>query len=188
VPHPRGSQDRGLIDRRALLVGAGATAAGVGAAIVGDRLGWFSLPLVSTPDPDVVVQRYLRRTEAVLIRVYDEALDRAAAPPATAALLTAFRAHHLDHLAALGGDEQDVADVPGPGAPDPAAQGLDPSGSVPVPPTDPAAWPPFFAALEAAAQARDATGVRTAQDGGLARTLALVAAAEAGHAQGWTRG
>jgi hypothetical protein len=188
VAEPPALDDRGLIDRRALLVGGGAAVAGVGVAVAGDRLGWFSVPLLSTPDPDVVVQRYLRRTEAVLLRVYDAALEVASAPDPSVARLVAFRAHHGDHLLALGGDEAEVADIPAPGVADPAAQGLDPAGTVPVPPADPAQGPDVYTGLERQAHARYTTGVRTAQRGGLARTLALAAAAEDGHAWGWSRG
>ena len=184
--HPRWD-DAGLIDRRALFIAGGAAATGAGVALAADRLGWFSLPLVSTPDPDVVVRRFLARTEAILVRVYDEALALPQPSPAVAQRLTAYRAHHQDHLDAYGGDRQDVRALE-PGGQDPAAQGLDPAGAVPVPPADPAAWPAFFAALEAAAGARDATGVRIAQDGDLARTCALVAASEAGHGLEWSRG
>lgn len=174
------------IDRRALLIGGSAVAAGVVLGTAGNRLGWWDIDVLGAANPERALLRVLRSGEANLIAAYDAALAGAADGAPVADRLAALRQHHVDHLAAMDGGEGDIEDADQPGQADPA----DPEGppAVPALPADPAQWPAYFGALEQGHAGVTATGVRISQDGELARLLALVLASETGHVQEWADG
>jgi hypothetical protein len=174
------------IDRRALLIGGTAVAAGVVLGTAGTRLGWWDIDVLGAADPDRALRRVLRSGEANLIAAYDAALAEAADGAPVAERLSAVRQHHADHLSALGGGDADIEDADQPGRSDPADPESPPA--VPALPGDPAQWPTYFGALEEGHAGVTATGVRISEDGGLARLLALVLASETGHVQEWADG
>jgi hypothetical protein len=175
------------IDRRALLLGTAAVACGIAVGTAAQRLGWWDPSLIGSADPDAAITRVARSGEAALIKAYDAALsDPVLAVPRYLSRLQEYRSHHLDHLAALGGDDRDVQDAPRPGQPDPDV----PGGAPPVPelPSDPAALPAYLAAAEQHRASLVSTGVRISTDGELARLQSLVVASETTHTAGWSRG
>lgn len=175
------------IDRRALLIGAGAVAGGVAIGAVAQREGWWEADLFGGSDPNAAISRVSRRSEAALIRAYDAALeDPAIAAAPLLARLQAYRDHHLDHLDSLGGGSDDIADAPAPGDVDPTQPNS--NANLAAIPTDPAAIPAYFAEAEQQRAGLLSTGVRISTDGELARLLTLVVASETTHAQGWSHG
>lgn len=175
------------IDRRTLLITAAAVAGGVGLGVVAEQRGWWTPAIVGSPDPDVAITRVSRSGEAALIRAYDTALEQVQPlPAATQERLEAYRAHHQDHLAALGGDEGDVAAAPAPGQPDATDPQAEPR--VPALPADADALPGYFADLERRHAQLLSTGVRISTGPDQARLLALIVAGETTHEIGWSRG
>ncbi len=174
------------IDRRALLIGGSAVAAGVLLGTVGDRLGWWDIDLPGGAGPDRALLRVLRSGEANLIAAYDAALAAAPDEAALAGRLAALRQHHVDHLRALDGDSSDIEQADRPGQADPDDPAAPPT--VPALPSEPAAWPGYFAALEDEHAGLTATGARISADGELARLLALILASETGHVREWANG
>ena len=176
------------IDRRTLLISAAAVAGGIGVGVLAERRGWWTPAIIGTPDPDAALTRVVRSSEAALIKAYDAAL--ASSPltvtAANAERLQAFRDQHADHLAALGGRQDDIDDAPGPGEPDPD----DPESSPTLPPLpgDDTALPGYLADAEQQHVMLLSTGVRIATGGELARLLGLIAASETTHVVGWSRG
>lgn len=165
------------IERRSLLIGGAALGLGAATGLVAANRGWWEVPILSSPDPDSALKRFSIRNEAQLVRWYDQAL--ATSETATDPRLERFRAHHLEHLTALGGTESDVAE-------------LEPIDSAALPaaelPTDRTGWPAFFAAREALAAEVDKTSCRISTDGSVARLFALISASETSHAVTWSRG
>jgi hypothetical protein len=174
------------IDRRALLIGGSAVAAGLVLGTAGNRLGWWDIDVLGGADPERALLRVLRSGEANLIAAYEAALAEAVQGGPVRDRLAVLRQHHTDHLAALDGGESDIEDADQPGR----ADSDDPEAppAVPALPTDPAQWPAYFGALEQGHADVTATGVRISEDGELARLLALVLASETGHVQEWTDG
>ena len=150
------------VERRAVLVGAGALGLGASlAACANGNSAFTSAPApsaVAGPPPDAV-RREVATAERALIAAYDAVI---AAFPDLAASLTAIRSQHADHLRAMA-DE----------------------GAEPAPAVAPASEAQGIAELRAAEQqaARDRrTSCVAATDTELARVLALIAASEQSHA------
>jgi hypothetical protein len=174
------------IDRRALLIGGAAVAAGVVLGTAGTRLGWWDIDVLGGADPDQALLRVLRSGEADLIAAYDAALAESSSAAGLADQLAAVRQHHLDHLTALDGGAADIERASRPGQPDPDDPQAPPV--VPALPGDPGGWPAYFGSLEDGHAGVTATGARISEDGELARLLSLVLASETGHARGWANG
>ncbi len=174
------------IDRRALLIGGSAVAAGLAVGAVGGRLGWWDVDILGLGNPDDALLRVARRAEAALIRAYDiVAEDPTTANATLGSRLAAYRQHHVDHLVALGGGQRDIDDAPAPGQAGPEQ----PAGApppVPALPEDSAMLPGYFAQLEQRHADLVATGARIAQRGDVARLMALILAGESANTAGWT--
>jgi len=173
------------IDRRALLIGAGAVAGGVALGTLADRLGWWDPTILGARDPDAAIARLIRSQEAIVVRAYDEAIAGGGGDAPTADRLATYRQHHADHLSELGGSERDVDDAPAPGEDDPErAEGAPaPAAALPTPDQ----WPGYFAALEEQHSGLLSTGVRIS-GGEQARLLSLITASESAHVLGWSGG
>lgn len=148
------------LTRRALLGGSAALAAGVLAACTSDPVPAPSDSPSPAADADAQVRVTVADGEAQLIALYDAVI---AAHPGLAPDLEPLRAEHLAHADA-------VAAAPSPAGPAPAV------GSRPQ-----ALAALIEAEQQAVAQRTGACEASTASD--LARTLALIAASEAGHAE-----
>ena len=148
------------LTRRALLGGSAALAAGVLAACTSDPTPAPSDSPSPTADVDAQVRVSVADGEAQLIALYDAVL---AAHPGLAADLEPLRAEHIAHADA-------VAATPTPAGPAPTV------GSRPQ-----ALAALIEAEQQAVAQRTGACEASTAAD--LARTVALIAASEAGHAE-----
>lgn len=174
------------IDRRALLIGGAAIGTGVLIGVAGERAGWWEIDLLGLDEPDAALRRVLRASEAAQITAYDAALASPAVTPALTERLASPRQHHLDHLAALGGGQDDLDQAVGPGAENPDE--LRAAPVLPALPADPDRWPAYFAALEMDHSDLVGTGVRISEDRELARTLVLNLASEIGHSAEWANG
>lgn len=118
-----------------------------------------STPGASDQPPIDAVRREVATSERALIAAYDAALT---AFPALATELSAIRAQHADHLAAMGDDGAEPAAAMAPASPQAAITAL-------------------RAAEQQAARERRTSCVAAA-DPELARVLALIAASEQSHA------
>lgn len=122
------------------------------------------------PDADAQVRLDVAAGEAAIIGLYDAVL---AAYPGLADDLAPLREEHLAHAAAMG---DPIA--PSPGSTD--------AGPADVGPTDVGSQPQALAALidaEQKAVAQRTSACETSSEEQLARTIALIAASEAGHAE-----
>lgn len=124
----------------------------------------------AAPEPDQATREQAAAGESELIRQYDAVL---AAYPDLSAQLGPFRAQHLKHFEAFGGDPARLAA---------AAGGPGESGASPVAEASTAAALSQLAAAERAAARARTESCGQAVDHVLAATLALVAASEAQHA------
>lgn len=174
------------IDRRTLLITAGAVAGGIGVGVLAERQGWWTPAVIGTPNPNAALTRVVRSSEAALIKAYDVALANGGTTAVALERMQAFRDQHVAHLDALGGGRRDIEDAPEPGQTDPG----DPESSPTMEslPGDAAALPAYFAQAEQDQSDLLSTGVRISTDGELARLLAIIAASETTHAVGWSRG
>ncbi|NUR61969.1 MAG: ferritin-like domain-containing protein [Catenulispora sp.] len=163
-----------VLTRRMVLVGSGAALSGA-CASGGAGAGSPSNTDVPTVSADVVRDRALAAETDLLTR-YDAAiaLPDVAADSALKARLTAIRAEHASHAAAIKGDDK--------AGPTPADSSS--SSSSPSPSPSPTDAKTALAGLVKAEQ--DAASGRTADilaaDGGTAMLLASIAASESGHA------
>lgn len=109
----------------------------------------------SVPGGDEAIRRDVAAAELALIHRYDAAIDTA--PDTLVPLLTRIRDEHVDHLTSMGG-----------------------SSTAATPTHSPKPVETLKAAERTAARMRRTAAV-AAEDGELARLLALIAASEAGH-------
>lgn len=150
------------VERRTLLIGAGAIGLGASLAACADEdtvATSTPAPAMSAGPPPDQVRREVATAERALIAAYDAVI---AAFPDLAPTLAAIRAQHADHLRVMGDD-----------------------GAEPAPGVAPASAARGVATLRAAEQqaARERrTSCVAATDADLARVLALIAASEQSHA------
>lgn len=162
VHHPTTPAATARLTRRALLGGSTALAAGLVAACTSSPAPspTGSDSIAPVPDADGQVRTSVAEEEAALIALYDAVLSTY---PGLSAELAPIREQHLAHAEAMGGGAVAASAAPAVGS-----------------------QPQAIAALidaEQQAIAQRTAACESASGEEIARTLALIAASEAGHAE-----